>query len=118
MKKISLIALLTSSVIAFNASAQDSEGKNNIASFRAQVIASLNKEKAIIDTEISCMNSVSTTEDFAQCRATKKAAMNVLRAERQSMSAQRLESRKENLEKKMSKINEKTTTAPASAVKK
>ena len=105
MKKISLISIVTFLLISLDASAQD------IASFKAQVIASLNKEKAIIDTEISCVNLIKTKEDFQQCRVAKKTAMEAVRAKRQAMSGQRFEKNREG------KINEKITPLPTAAAK-
>lgn len=112
MKKISLIALFAS-LIAFGASAKDGENKPDIATIKSQIIASLNKEKSIVDTEIACTNAASKREDLEKCRDAKKSSMDALRAEREAAHKDRLEKRKENIEGKIEKLDAKNAGTSA-----
>jgi len=115
MKKIALIASIISA-ISCGAFAQDATTqKNDFASHKGEIIANMNKEKAIIDTAISCINSATKREDAEKCHAQKKASMDALRAQMEASREQRMEQRKENLQNKINKMNEKSAAKSGAA---
>lgn len=101
MKKIIFFAaILFSAQSLAQGSSQNSQ--DNFANHKAKIIENLNKEKAIIDSEISCINSASSKEDGKKCRDQKKAQMDALRSERKDMRQDMIEKRREKLNEKIS----------------
>ncbi len=108
MKKISFIALITS-IISYNSFAQDNTApKDDFTSHKPEIIANLNKEKAIIDNAISCINSATKREDAEKCREQKKASMDTFRQQMDAAHQQRINQRKEKLQNELNKLNEKS----------
>ena len=113
MKKLALIAVMAASFTSFNSLAQDSVEekngrKNNFATFKSENIASLNKEKLIIDTAISCLNAATATEEATKCNEQKKTSMKAFRQEREAMQQKRMAQRKEHLQEELKKLDEKS----------
>ena len=101
MKKLILLtAILASATQAF---AQDSS--KDLLANKSQIIAFLTKEKAIIDSEISCLNAAATKENMNNCHEQKKSQMSALKEERKALRQERVENRREKLNEK---INEKS----------
>lgn len=114
--KLTIIAIFAAFLTSFSAIAQEpatneAAKKETFAAHKAQVISSLNKEKSIIDSSISCISAAASKEAVKTCHDQRKASMSALRGER-------MEDRKENLQKRVGKINEKIEKIDQKAVEK
>ncbi len=108
MKKIATLATLVS-VISFNSFSQDATAeKNNFAARKSEIIASMNKEKSIIDSAIACINAATKKEDAEKCHEQKKSSMDALRAEREAAHEKMRAERKEKLQNELKKMDEKS----------
>lgn len=108
MKKIAIVTLSIALFSSFSANAQEtSDGKENIANHKAEIIASLNKEKSIIDSAIACINSASNTSAVKACHDQRKSSMDALRNEREAAREKAMSERKAKLQDKINKIDEK-----------
>jgi hypothetical protein len=108
MKKFITIAI-TSLLITSAAYAQnEGEDKKTFAEIKPEIIANLNKEKSIIDSAISCVNSAQLKEDAKKCRDQKKSAMDALKQQREAAHQQRIGNRKQHLQDELKKMDEKS----------
>ncbi|MBU6339339.1 MAG: hypothetical protein KGQ36_05175 [Rickettsiales bacterium] len=108
MKKIAIVTLSIALFSSFSSMAQEgAEGKENMAKHKAEIIASLNKEKSIIDSSIACINAASTKDAMKVCHDQKKSSMDALRSEREAAREKSMSDRKAKLQDKINKIDEK-----------
>jgi len=115
MKKIALIALITSAISCGSFAQDATPPKDDFASHKGEIIANMNKEKSIIDAAIACINSASKREDAKKCHDQKKASMDALRQQIEASREQRMEQRKENMQNKLNKMNEKSAAKSSGA---
>ena len=109
--KIILIGLLLSLTINFSANAQENSGGNDnkISEVKSEIVADLNKEKSIIDSAISCINSAAKRDDFKKCHEQKKSSMDALRQDREAREQKRIAERKQKLQSELDKLNQKSS---------
>ncbi|MDX2083000.1 MAG: hypothetical protein SFV53_03325 [Rickettsiales bacterium] len=112
--KFSILAAFLFFVSSFLAQAQEDQTKEgqensqeNFSKHKTEIIASLNKEKSIIEAEISCINAANKREDAKKCHDQKHSAMNSLREEREANQQKRIAQRRENLQNKLNKLDQK-----------
>lgn len=106
MKKLTL-ALLSLCLSASLAQAQEQKNDNRFAEFKSEMISDLNKEKAILESSISCINAATKKEDMEKCHEQKRAGMDSLKQARDAKQKQRMSERKERLQKEMNEIDQK-----------
>ena len=109
--KFAIIALSASLLSSFSAQAQETgkDGNENFAAHKSEIISNLNREKSIIDVEISCINAASKTTDAKACHDQKRASMDALRKERDAARDKHMLERKGKLQDKINKIDERKT---------
>lgn len=104
--KFAIIALLISLFGTSLAIAQEEGGEEgNSSKHKSDIIANLNQEKALIDQEISCINSTKGKHGIEKCRNQRMAGMDKLRQ-------QRIEKQKERLQNQLKKLDEKSKETP------
>jgi len=106
--KFAVIAL-SMSLLASSAAFAQEEGEGNFATHKAEIIANLNKEKAAIDSEISCISSAKQHQDAKSCREKRRAIMEQMRSERTAKQKAHLQEKLKKLDEKSSKIGQKNT---------
>lgn len=106
MKKLTL-ALLSLCLSASLAHAQEQKNEDRFAEFKSEMLADLNKEKAAIDSAISCTNAATKPDDMKKCGDQRKSVMDALRQARDAKQKERMSQRKERLQKEMSEIDQK-----------
>jgi hypothetical protein len=111
-KKFAVIALSMSLLASWTAFAQEEGGEDNFAKHKAEIVANLNKEKAAIDGEISCINSAKQSVDAKNCREKRRAVMEQLQRDRIAKQKANLQERLKNLDEKSSQIGKKNTNRP------
>jgi len=77
----------------------ENDGKN-FAAHKAEMIANINKEKAVLDKMASCIQSAQNIEAIKKCHEIKKSAMN-------QMQSEMLQKRKQHLTEELKKIESK-----------
>ena len=105
MKNQFAIIALSLSLFAFSSAvAQEAKERKGgeFASQKAQIVTNLNQEKAILDSEISCVNSAQNKEGVERCRDQKMASMDKLKQ-------QRIAAQKEHLQNELKKLDEKSS---------
>jgi hypothetical protein len=105
--KFAIIALSMSLFAGSAAFAEDEQNGENFAQHKAEIVANLNKEKAAIDVEISCMNSATKKQDAQNCREKRKATMEQLHRDRIAKQKAHLQEKLKNLDEKSSQIGQK-----------
>lgn len=107
--KLAIAALSLSLLSSLPAQAQETgkDGNENFAAHKSEIIAGLNREKSIIDVEISCINAVSKAENAKVCHEQKRASMEALRKERDAARDKHMSERKGKLQDKINKIDER-----------
>jgi hypothetical protein len=100
--KISVISLTISLFISLPAFAQDGSGEEKFLANKVNIIDHLKQKKAIIDKEISCINSASRKEDAKNCHERARGSMDKLRQ-------QRINKRKDHLKEQLRKLDEKSS---------
>jgi hypothetical protein len=108
MKKIAIVTLSMALLLNFPAMAQENpEKQENFLKHKSEIITSLTKEKSIIESSISCINSASKKEDIKNCHSKKKSEMDSLREERKAAREKMSSERKAKLEEGIKRIDEK-----------
>ncbi len=105
--KFTIIALSISLLTSWSAFALEEGGEDNFAKHKSEMIANLNKEKAAIDSEISCISSANQSSDAKKCREKRRAAMEQLHRDRIAKQKAHLQEKLKNLDEKSSKIGQK-----------
>ena len=105
--KFAAILLSASMLASFSANAQDAKQGDDFSARKAEMVADLGKEKAIVDSAISCINSAAKTEDIKKCHEQKRASMDSLRQAREAAQQQRMGERKQKLQKELQEIDNK-----------
>lgn len=82
------------------AMAEEGKHEENIAKHKAEIIANINQHKALLDTEISCVNAAKDRGALEKCRDQKMAGMEKLRQDR-------IAKEKAHLQEKIKKLDEK-----------
>jgi hypothetical protein len=98
MKNKFLIIAITIYLASFAAAAQDKSG-SNFYSHKIKTISYLNQEKAIIDKQISCINSANKKEDINNCYKEKEAVIKKFREEKRAQREQK-QNNKESIKAK------------------
>ncbi|MBU6141036.1 MAG: hypothetical protein KGP29_05750 [Proteobacteria bacterium] len=101
-------ALVLSMLVSISAQAQEEQSGEKFSAHKTEMVGQLNKEKTIIDSAISCINSATKKEDAQKCHEQKKTSMDALRAEREALQQKRMSERKEKLQKELSEIDAKS----------
>ncbi|MCE3255704.1 MAG: hypothetical protein K0R25_1198 [Rickettsiaceae bacterium] len=100
------ISVFTSSVALAEQGQSGENSGENFAKHKAEIIANLNQEKAVIDQAISCINSAQNKETAMKCHEQKRASM-------EQMKQQRMAKRKEHLQDQINKIDQKSNQMSA-----
>jgi ABC-type phosphate transport system auxiliary subunit len=109
--KFTAIALAISLISSSAAIAQEANKKtDNFAQRKADVVANITKEKALLDQMISCVNGAASVGDIEKCREQKQQAMQAAKQERIASKKSELQSQIQKLDEESNKIAQKTTT--------
>lgn len=110
--RIATFGLLLSLAASMSAHAQEEQGGEKsgekFSAHKTEMVARLNKEKAMIETTISCVNSAAKKEDLQKCHEQKKASMDAFRQEGEALQKKRMAERKEKLQKELNEIDAKS----------